>query len=853
MNLLYRISFLGKPLLILIFLIAVIQQAYSQKKGKPQPNETIPLCFSSRGVLEGPLPTVIPPKKVILFSIKDETLNSPTTLQRKLKQMVCLDNTIPECMKTEFRGVSIPGGNFSNEIDELKKTTYQLTGSEKQDLNKDVHLLGQYPKGNPNPWTVTLKKNNADALFFKKYFFDQKDGSNGYQSWDKYKPVVQDFYGSYSKYASEVKRIDIAIKTLKKEKTGCCGEDQALLDTYKEKRCQYLDSLQSSQAILCRIANEIIIENKGWMIKWLWYTGGKPLLNPFGMTSPAEESARIEQELASAEAVLKLHSSVSGEYCCNSEDMTKMLAVLSPAIANLNHEVSRLKQLQASAPARQKKYEEWLKALAGTSSTLNRVTLYSSEPDRIHWMTHRDAQNKYSTMHPPRQLPDYVYEDDALTGLVHNLPHGKEVSAKETVKATPLRTEIDIQTDAFSEAFSAGLLGANNISALANSIKGILVTLSLMKSESPEKDGKRSGSSRFPQTESSEKRMPIIISELREVLDENLKGRAITTYTDSLDMINNLLKDFDNNYMKYRSRIDNALNRKKETKKLSRTEFYEAALILQEAYKGGIEFDMQISTTVSNLRLTENKRDCDKEYDDFVKSDQLIEWLMAQTDPPLADMAAAYSAFDRSDPPPMLRTENVLAQEAEGSNTISYEIFEAGKEKTVASGSYKTYHTVRFWPSVSINYVLDSREVNLFDPATGQFRTDTGIDNFEAVAGVKLYFGKTNLTRTHSRSKFIRNHLGQAYNRSRGNDLSGKMFATLGLGVSHKFLKNYVVGMGFDIVPGLSVQAGGNVFFKKAYKINNGQVQREYDAPDLRFFFGLAIDPNVVTKLISIF
>lgn len=245
-----------------------------------------------------------------------------------------------------------------------------------------------------------------------------------------------------------------------------------------------------------------------------------------------------------------------------------------------------------------------------------------------------------------------------------------------------------------------------------------------------------------------------------------------------------------------------------------------------------------------------------KKLESYKRAKELINWLLNQTEPPVQELKAAYGAFDKADRQPVLRSEDVLineSQTAKGTNTISYSISEAGKAKPVAVGDYRTYNTVRFWPSVSINYVFGSRAVSIFDNATSSFRTDTDIDNFEAVVGVKYYWAASNMTRTAKRTKFIHDNLGETYNRERGNCGRGKAFATFGLGVSHKFLKNYFFGVGYDIVPGFSIQAGGNLFFRKAYNLNNGQIDREYDIPSVRGFFGLAIDPNVVTKLLTIF
>ncbi|MCE7066660.1 esterase-like activity of phytase family protein [Dyadobacter sp. CY326] len=270
---------------------------------------------------------------------------------------------------------------------------------------------------------------------------------------------------------------------------------------------------------------------------------------------------------------------------------------------------------------------------------------------------------------------------------------------------------------------------------------------------------------------------------------------------------------------------------------------------------------------VGRLQKSENGRsqfapdaslpvNCPAEVDLYNSSKVMIEWLNEQTEPPLAEIQEAYDDFNIADSGPVYRSQETLVSESRsalGTNIISYEIFEEGEGKPVVKDQYQTYETVRFWPFISVNYVFGSRASAIYDNTTNSFKTYTEMDNFEVFAGAKWYFGPSNVTRTPKRSKFIRNTVGSTYQHSRGNGFGGKTFIFLGLGVRHKFLKNYGVGAGIDIVPGLSLNGGVNVYFDKKYELVNGIVRKDFDIARFRGFMGLAIDVNVVTRFISLF
>ncbi|MBN8826306.1 MULTISPECIES: hypothetical protein [unclassified Spirosoma] len=824
---------------------------------KDQPTQPQSITLSSGGVIITSLPTAITAGTKLSVVMIDNTLNNPTPFQKKLQKPTT--NKAPDCLKTSIQSaIDATNSNrssYETEITHYKEKTYQITGSETQTLTNAEHALGPVIYNTPGEGSFQVMKRYADRQFLRKRF-----ESTEYVGWNQYKPLVDSLYPSYNRFATIVNQLTLTLDAMDRKGVSCCKTSEAkVYDSLKERQCQYLDSLQNTQVQLCFVANTVFETNKAWIENWLWYTDGKPLLNPFGVVSPANLNAKIERDLAAAEEVLRLYRMVSDQ-CCQSTQAAELVKTLKTDIVQLTKALVDLRKAKEAAPTRQSKFENWLKSTAQTEDVLNEVVLFASSCPQINWMTHYNAKKNYAPLEPGGLQPDLVHENDIMRGLVHNLPKDTEVSAKEVVKEAKIRTEIDVQTDAFAETFQQALISSSAIATLLNRIRGVLNTVQTIATPQEAKTQTTAaltaaGRPKRQKQQVDQPRQAVIILELRDIVfvrlpkapvRQKLTGKALAERKLAI------LKRIQNQYDTLKAQLNSALKRDnsaQDVKSVSALEFDEAVETLIDEVQQELA---SLSADVTTLST------CADRLTTFRLSKQLIDWLIEQTDPPVDDLKLAYGAFDKSkaNPEPLLRSEDLLvneSREAKGTKAISYTISEAGKDKPVAKGSYNTYNTVRFWPSISINYVVGSRAVSIFDNATGQFQTNTDVDNFEAVAGVKWYLGPSNMTRTHKRSKFIRDTFGSRYSMQRGNSILGKTFLTLGLGVSHKFLRNYFLGLGIDIVPGLSLQGGGNVFFRKAYDLNNGQIMKEYDVPATCAFFGIAIDPNIVTKLLSIF
>lgn len=585
--------------------------------------------------------------------------------------------------------------------------------------------------------TLLVTKQDADNKFVKAVFAKAEPS---YEGWGDYKNTFEKLYADYAALAVKIDKLLMERELLDNKGRLCsCNMFDSEITAIKRSLCAELDHILLTQVELCVIANEVVKNNKCWMSSWLWLTDGKARLNPFGITSASEFNNQLNKRLAKYEELLKLYQDLSRQD--RMEDLTSLTTFFAEPISNLSGEIADLKALQSKSEERDAKYQQWLKKTAATENILSKTLLYSTGSETINWMNNYNSQDDYIKMNPKNSFPERVFEDDNVHGLVHNLTAKQKVSAKENVKETKLRTELDL-----------GLEDAAN----------------------------------------------------------------------ALDLALTSLK--------------------------------------RESFKSIVPVSMSIGPELTEssdtVKLLKPCTDLESKIEDFRAKRVLIDWLNDQTEPPIEDLKAAYGSFDVTATEAAFHSQETLVGEsrsAEGTNIITYDIFEEGKEKAVANDKYQTYETIRWWPFVSINYVYGSRSTAIFDKTTGAFKAYTDIDNFEVFAGAKWYLASSNVTRTHKRTKFISETVGREFNAARGNGLLSKTFIFLGLGIRHDFLRNYGAGIGFDLVPGFSIHGGTNLYFRKKYELVNGIVKKEFDIPNANWFVGISVDANIVTRFISIF
>lgn len=671
----------------------------------------------------------------------ENLLNTPDSLILRMIGFPCTSGAINKIK--EIRRDSYEYYLKSNKPYEIKLNNkpFPLTWSAHDFSWVGVSRIEHVAK-NRERQTLELSRINLESAYMKSRFEKTK---GDYKSWRRYRQEFDNLYTTYSAYARQIDQLRLKKHLLKLAGESCeCSKYTIDEQDIDNKLCRLLSDIKLSQTQLCAISGKVIKENAPWMTSWLWYSNGKPQLNPFGKVSIVEFNSDLNKRLAIAEAQLKMYEEFSKHNRTNKE-FEVIEKYLKPRITALAADISTMKVLKGGDSSRVSSEDAWLESLAETSKVVNKVSVYTTNEGTIHWMNHYNAKDEYQKMNSQEPLPERVYEKDVVHGIVHNLTSKQKISSKETVTKAPLRTEFDISV---------------------------------------------------------------------EPLGQTLKSVWYLT-----------------------------------TEKIS-------PLKAKQNEVQGFAFDSIKSLPVRTKIQMKVFRDCTEDLKSYDLSKPLIEWLAEQTEPPIAEMEAAYEAFDEAESVPVYRSQETLISEsrsAEGTNVISYEIFEEGKDKPLVKDKYQTYNTVRFWPFVGANYVFGSRASAIFDPTTNTFKTYTEMDNIEVFAGAKWYWGPSNVTRTRERSRFIRKNVGQAFQWDRGNHWRGKTFLFFGLGVRHKFLKNYGLGGGYDFFPGFSAQIGANIYFDKKYQLVNGVVRKDFDVMRLRPFIGLSIDANVVTQFISLF
>ena len=828
-------------------------------KDKPK---TVDLVFTKDGSLSSKLPSAIAAGSVLSVTLNsNEIKHKDTPMGKRFQNGIDYWNSLTVdvdpvtkalgfCTKTNAEGhiKTEFNGNFKNAVNAFP---YELT-SDGATQPPSVKATGtttvlNYTITSTNTFLLKLTKDNEDLNYFEKRLRDTK---SDYKGWDKYKARFETLYPAFIEYATKINAYNQKLTLLSSAKEQCkCGKFDVAALNITDTLCLLLNESAVIEREMQSLVTTVIKANENWLKAWMWYGGGKPLLNPFGIFPPDELAIQLDRELAAGEEVLALYRNLS-QHDSNSS-VKDLLDALKEPIADLVKELAELRSRKENLSKQATGYQDFLNDISATQTRMNKVLLHVSTPAVVNWMHHLDGKNSYQLLNSDGKtsIPAFISEKDGLRGLAHNLNKKQNVSANESVTATTLRTELDVKTDDFDKAFAQGIANSNGILGLLAKIKPLLLALTTKPFQQSDIQQPEQAvgfdKNRNAQSRSSSKKEWI-----KDVIDNTITPDFIVEF--KLKERNNA--NVDQCLAGYRlSRIKTYLRSITEFNKLfdtledinpTKDELYEVLNELEKRYERQLNILTIYVSDVTNC-LTE-----------FHKTEALVNWLRAQTEPPIGDLVDAFTNFKVDKTTPTFRSEDLLtgdSQDAKGNTKIQYDILEEGKKKPVAKGEFTKYETVRWWPFVSLNYVFGSRAVAIYNDSTGNFKTNTDIDNFEIFAGAKWYLFRSNLTRTHARTKFIRQTLGDEYNRERGNRWRSQTYLFASLGVTHKFLRNYGFGAGWDLSPGFSIQGGANVFFRKQYELVNGKIKSELDIPDVRWFIGLAIDPNVVTKLIRLF
>ena len=601
----------------------------------------------------------------------------------------------------------------------------------------------------------------------------------------------------------------------------------------------------------------IVGPNMPWMNRWLWYTKGIPKLNPF-YRDPQPLLTETDNLLTIAKERLKLLD-ISLKNDLGLSDINSFAELKSEHTLLMNG-VSGLETLKKNLTKEKSLYDRWLNSLTFTSEVLNDMTLYVSDEKTIRWMHHFDAANQYKSLNIEKTLPSQVSDRDEVIALIYNAPDSLKLVLNATDSTIVPRPQLAQSLAPFEQSLLASLGGVDAMTTLFGRLFPIVnpgssqvppVTLSasvgnlsrIKADEDRLRQGAEMRDSSSPDSEIIAEAKNLLAQGFTELAFRKLGRKLILgqfekaniSDSDTKNIINGLRYGFATTISCATSTTSTSAN--------------EACLFVKDLFaKLDKEDSLTFVSLIYDLFAVKDTVVYKKLIQNYEVTYQELKWLLDQT--PIPPQILAVKGQTNKAKPFHTEVHNVEeALHKIGSTAVKYALRVKGKtDPPVISQTYTKYARTYFWPAVGAVYIPGSRNASLFDEKTGQFSTSTNVDNFEVIAGVKIYPFGANISRdlkTVQRTK---------WNDWRGNGfVTSRLFGFAGLGMRHKFLKNYVVGAGFDIIPGLSVQGGRNFLFQKRYELENGRVKNEFERPIGNWYYGISLDPTIVPQIINIF
>lgn len=204
-------------------------------------------------------------------------------------------------------------------------------------------------------------------------------------------------------------------------------------------------NLKKINSLLPIIINSEFSLKKEWIKNWLWYTEGKPLLNPFPFKDPNSFEEPNTDNLKLWEAHLAIRDTLLKKLKYTIEIKDKLDAIINERnyYEGKIAETNRLKT----------KYTNSLKSnrinlynFTTTSKILNDVSLIVTSSDAnlpaklpIYWMRHHDAAKQMREMNPTYQT-EYL-ENDRVIIISHNLKPQQEANYGEIVSSIDERPQ----------------------------------------------------------------------------------------------------------------------------------------------------------------------------------------------------------------------------------------------------------------------------------------------------------------------------------------------------------------------------------------------------------------------------
>ena len=563
---------------------------------------------------------------------------------------------------------------------------------------------------------------------------------------------------------------------------------------------QQLELFEGQKKQISTIYWNVLNLNKDWIKSWLWYSGGKILLNPFEVTVDTTAILNgIDEQIIELEEELKLWNIVLHNDLSQFENINLEISLIS-------NQISDLKIIRTDHHALGRQYELWINQASKKNKIHYSGVWHLSSKESIRWMNHYDINLDLKNVSKEGGDPNMVSDQDQMIEYVHNVKEGDNVRLVSSTAAFQPKSPLQLSLEEIEKQFS-GLSGSG--------VK--LSSLFSFKSVNGFEPFKTSPQTSFFMDGSVDS--SIVAVPCDEAINGTLRNLRFDD-PDKVEIIGTLIG-----------------NCTAETTK----DYLLKLILIQDRFQ-------YIYWIYSHFNV-EPVAEYQALIDEMRETMDHMEWLLSQTKPPLKiDLKDDEMADFRT---VALMPEEML--DITESSKISYSVFHNDEKEAALKSTYKKYRRAGFLPTIGLAYIPSERTGSVFDPAAKQFVAGKRFDNMEVLIGVKWYPIKTNPVRKIATTRLIRGNVGRSANFYRGNSFASKLFVTGGLGVRHDFLKNYYLGAGLDIFPGVNAHLGSNLILRKHYQLSNGEILREQQRPTGFWYFALSFDPGIVASLTNIF
>lgn len=555
----------------------------------------------------------------------------------------------------------------------------------------------------------------------------------------------------------------------------------------------------------------IIRKNKEWIKSWLWFTGLKPLLNPFDILSsfPGEDNLEaLEFQTKMLQQKIEFIQKNIEQKNLKKFSTVDSLIAAANQVQKLNEEAEKNNKKIANLKNQKTDYENNIARIQVKSQVMQHGTLWGQEDKTIKWMRYHDATNFFKLENKDKHPKKYFEEDEVLQIAV-NVPYAMKVSLEETIESYEPKSVV---TEALEPVLDA-----------------LLTNLTDYFDKFKVQPKSSFGSFKDP----------------REDILNSDKGQYKISYKPK---DNKELSEFKNDY--------NLMPREKDgTIKVDSTRLY-----LKRKHPNFTSDQIQKIIETSNLvdsliKLSYDQYLAQKDQYKIINENYQYIKILYNWNSNTSDVITKLTLKEKTDT--VLFTTNIMpVKEMDGFKTNSYKISSSTGTSTKLEyqSKYSKYKTSLVQPFGAFVFTnkAEGRTSLSYNPQTQTF-TNIDLGTTDVVLGIKIFPFNTWIENNSFVGANCKSELKSKHKIKRGLSPLNRIAVTAGLGVTKQPLRNYFTGLSFDVISGLGLQGGYNFYTTKNYELENGNVKREYDSFRGNWYFGVSLDPVVLIKLFNIF